>query len=99
MKTSFPLFSSPISMGQHLWKQLISSGDIIIDATMGNGKDTLVIGQILSSLGEGTLFSLDIQEKALENTKALLEEHLPNYSSFVHLLLTCHTAFPKEIKT
>lgn len=99
MKTSFPLFSSPISMGQHLWKQLIASGDIIIDATMGNGKDTLVIGQILSSLGGGTLFSLDIQEKALENTQALLQEHLPNYSSFVHLLLSCHTAFPKEIKT
>ena len=78
MQSGLTLFPSPIPMAHQLWKQVLSSGDIAIDATMGNGKDTLMLAKYLTSLGGGTVLSFDIQEKALYNTEALLKEHLPS---------------------
>ena len=51
-------------MAQH-----VQSGDTVIDATAGNGNDTLFLAEIV---GSGTVHTFDIQAEALDKTKALL---------------------------
>ncbi len=57
-------------------KTLITSctkaDDYVIDATVGNGNDTLFLAKLVKN---GHVYGFDIQEKAIENTKALLKEH------------------------
>jgi len=45
-------------------------GNIAVDYTMGNGKDTLMLAELFERI-----YAFDIQEKALENTGKLLSEH------------------------
>lgn len=56
-------------------KSVVNKGDVVIDATAGNGNDTLFLARLVGL--EGKVYSFDIQEKALENTrKKLIEEGL-----------------------
>lgn len=50
----------------------ISEGSVVADFTMGNGNDTLWLSKRVGESGK--VFAFDIQEQALENTKALLEK-------------------------
>lgn len=59
---------------------LISSEDVVIDATMGNGHDTLFLASLAKEV-----YAFDIQEKALENTKEKVKD-LPH----VHLIHDSH---------
>ncbi|MDD3241487.1 MAG: TIGR01212 family radical SAM protein [Bacilli bacterium] len=52
--------------------------DIVIDATLGNGKDALFL---VNKVKDGYLFGFDIQEQAIENTKELLKDKT-NYQLF-----------------
>ena len=53
-------------------RQAIAPGDTAIDATMGNGHDTLLLCQLV---GEGgRVYAFDVQPQAVENTKKRLEE-------------------------
>ncbi len=73
-----------LSLAHSYWEKTIQSGDWAIDATCGNGHDTLKLSQIC----EGVI-SLDIQEKALEITKERLDQ-----SANVHLFLQSHAELP-----
>lgn len=53
-------------------KKAVSEGDTVIDATMGNGHDTLFLANLVGETGK--VFAFDIQKQAVDNTKALLEE-------------------------
>lgn len=97
MRNIFPLFSTPIQLAHGFWEKILSHGDHVIDATMGNGKDTLTLAQILQSKGGGKICGLDIQAKALENTKALLQSHVPDFIPQITLFKNSHEEFPKEI--
>ena len=46
----------------------ISPGDVLVDATCGNGRDTLR----LLRHGPSALYAFDIQQQAIDNTKELL---------------------------
>jgi SAM-dependent methyltransferase len=88
------LLSPPMHLekAHALWKEHLRPTDTAIDATCGNGKDTLVLARLLP---EGHLFALDIQPTALENTQKLLETHLPaSQLSRIHLLLQSHACLP-----
>ena len=50
----------------------IRSGDTVIDATMGNGGDTLMLCGLVGS--EGRVYSFDVQEQAIAATRARLAE-------------------------
>lgn len=52
-------------------KQQIKPGDLCMDATMGNGNDTLLLCQLASPGGHCLAF--DIQAEALANTQKLLD--------------------------
>ncbi len=51
----------------------VQEGDLCIDATAGRGFDTLHLCQLVGDSGHVTAF--DIQQEAVDSTKALLEEH------------------------
>lgn len=72
-------------------KQHVQPGDLCIDATMGNGNDTLLLSRLCGPSGH--VHAFDIQEMALHNTqKKLTEEEAPkNYT----LHLASHTEMKK----
>lgn len=51
----------------------IKEGGIAVDFTMGNGHDTLYLSKAVGDLGK--VYAFDIQEQAVKNTAALLEEN------------------------
>lgn len=59
-------------MAHCLMRQAVQDGDIAVDATCGNGNDTLFLAERVGD--RGRVFAFDIQEQALENTRRLLRE-------------------------
>lgn len=53
-------------------EKAIFCGDSVIDATMGNGHDTLFLSRLVGD--NGKVFAFDIQRQAVESTKKLLEK-------------------------
>lgn len=64
----------------------IHSGDFVIDATAGNGKDTEFLCGLVGR--EGKVLAFDIQGQAVENTKKRLEEH--GWSEVGEVVLDSH---------
>lgn len=58
------------------WQEFLSSGDIVIDATCGNGFDSLNLAKLILNKQLGKLICFDIQNEAIEATKKLLEKNL-----------------------
>ncbi len=71
------------SLSKHIVSQIVKAGDTVVDATMGNGYDTLYLRQLVGP--NGTVFAFDVQESALVNTKELLHAHgLLNSVKLIH---------------
>ncbi|MCZ0755192.1 class I SAM-dependent methyltransferase [Anoxybacillus sp. J5B_2022] len=51
----------------------VQPGDIAVDATVGNGHDTLYLAERVGK--NGHVFGFDIQTQAIENTAKRLQEH------------------------
>ncbi len=76
-------------------KEHVKEGDFCIDATAGNGNDTLLLCELVGE--SGNVIAFDIQEKAIENTKKRLEEH--QVSKRAQVVLESHEhmkAYAKE---
>ena len=58
----------PIEMAHKMLKEIIKVNDVVVDATMGNGYDTL----FLAELG-AEVYAFDVQEAALEATEIRLK--------------------------
>jgi predicted methyltransferase len=65
-------FVSVLSFAHDLVRQRIRPGDAAIDATAGNGNDTLVLARAVGR--DGLVLAFDIQELALERTGRKLTE-------------------------
>ena len=83
----------PLEMAHDFLAQVITQEDIVVDATMGNGHDTLFLAKLAKQV-----YSFDIQKQALEKTSQRLQEAgLTN----VELLLQGHETvdqFVREVK-
>ncbi len=55
------------------WANLLQFGDVVIDATVGNGNDTLALAKMVSATG--WVHGFDLQAVALEQTRSLLSSH------------------------
>ena len=70
------------SINHDFISRLIKPGDRVVDATVGNGHDTLFLANLVGH--KGKVYGFDIQEKAIEKAKLLLSEHnLVNRVSFI----------------
>lgn len=56
----------------HFIKEHVKEGDFCIDATAGNGNDTLLLCELVGNSGK--VLAFDIQKKAIENTAEKLEK-------------------------
>lgn len=81
-----------LEITHHFAKKAVMPGDIVIDATMGNGHDTLFLSKLVGN--EGKVYAFDIQEAAVDNTAKLLEkEGMTN----VELILSGHENMEKFV--
>lgn len=60
-----------LDYAKFLIKEISQEDDYLIDATIGNGQDTLYLAKLVPL---GKVFGFDIQSEAIYNTKKLLEE-------------------------
>ncbi len=73
---SFMKRSVHLQLAQNYWKSFLKKGDIVIDATCGNGFDSIFLAKHILTKTEGFLFLYDIQKQAIANTRYLLENNL-----------------------
>ncbi|MGQ7884967.1 class I SAM-dependent methyltransferase [Paenibacillus sp. WC2504] len=91
-------FVSVLGYAHQLIGQHVQPGDTAIDATLGNGVDTVFLAKLVGR--RGRVYGFDIQQQALDQTKMRLEKELPDASSSVHMSLCSHalmeTAVPED---
>lgn len=82
-----------VDISHDILREKIKAGDTVVDATCGNGLDTLFLSK---EVGEkGKVFAFDIQSQAIENTRCLLAEN--NCLENTRLILDSHENLNKYI--
>ncbi|QED49039.1 class I SAM-dependent methyltransferase [Cytobacillus dafuensis] len=85
-----------LPFARKLIEKAVAPGDIVVDATLGNGHDTLFLAKLVGHSGK--VFGFDIQNEAVVKTTKRLEEHL--LSDHVNLFHSGHehilTKIPPE---
>lgn len=66
----------------YLLEESVNNGDTVIDATCGNGNDTLFLSNIVGE--NGHVLAFDIQEQAITETKKILSNNKRNNVSLIH---------------
>ena len=80
-----------LKLSHEYLKKHINNDDICVDATMGRGRDTLLLCNLAREV-----YAFDIQEEALSSTKRLLEE---NGITNAHLILDSHHNLKSYVKS
>ena len=81
------------SFALNMLQNYVRPGDCAVDATVGNGNDTLRLCEMVGKTGK--VYGFDIQEKALEATASLLCESGWNNAVLLH---ASHTEISKFVK-
>ncbi|VFQ92894.1 unnamed protein product [Cuscuta campestris] len=76
-----------------LWRHIVQKGDTVIDATCGNGNDTLaLLKMVADDTRRGRVYGMDVQKVALQNTSLLLDQSVnPEDKELVELFCLCHS--------
>ncbi len=81
-----------LTLAKYYWDLILAPGDTVIDATLGNGHDTLYLAKKVLTAPEGRVYGFDIQIKALQNTRKRLEDNLaPHDLKNIFLYLSSHS--------
>ncbi|MBP1763732.1 MAG: putative rRNA methylase [Firmicutes bacterium] len=78
--------SNAVKMAHQMLAAPLSRAQCVVDATAGNGHDTLFLAQ--NTLAATTVFSFDIQQAALDKTKQKIAAH--GFTSKVCCILDSH---------
>lgn len=96
MRKQYSLFQSHLDLAHSYWERIVVPGDVVVDATCGNGHDTFRLCQLALT---GQVYALDIQPKAIEKARAYLSEQLSKEQlQHLQLHVKCHSTFPSEIE-
>ncbi|MBD1380216.1 tRNA (mnm(5)s(2)U34)-methyltransferase [Metabacillus arenae] len=82
-----------LPFSKHLLSTAAAAGDIVIDATAGNGLDTVFLAELVGEYGH--VYGFDIQEEAILNTANRLKEK--DLESRATLTLDSHEMVKKHI--
>lgn len=83
------LISKTVALAKYLCEPYINENSIVVDATCGNGNDTLYYAQRCRFV-----YGIDLQKEAIDQTNQLLQQHqLTNYQLF----LGCHSQLASYI--
>ncbi len=77
---------------RHLMGQIVKPGDWVVDATVGNGNDTLLLADLVGP--SGRVFGFDIQAAAISATRLRIS-HLPQ----VTLIHAGHETLAAHLQT
>lgn len=76
----------------------------MIDATCGNGHDSLLLGKLALTGSTGTLYCIDIQQEAIESTRRAFyasenfsEELKSCFPERIKFVCGSHESFPEEV--
>ena len=72
----------------------IRDGDVVVDATMGNGKDTLFLCGLVGESGH--VYAFDVQQEAVERTRERVAE--AGYAARTTLLLAGHETMAQHVR-
>lgn len=91
------ILTKTTSTAMYMTAGYLKEGDLAVDATCGNGHDTLSLALAVGRTGR--VLALDVQERAVEATKGLLHEHgisnvITRQGNFAHLKETVEETFP-----
>ena len=76
-----------VQLAHNYVSEVVNHGDFCLDATAGNGHDSLFMAQQVGISGK--VFSIDIQAHAIQNTKILLQQN--GVDAVVQLILGSHS--------
>ena len=88
------LFTNSMKIAHSMCINKLKTGDIAVDATMGNGNDTIFLGSLVGPAGK--IYSFDIQKKALEATRKKVAQKC--FSERIVLINDGHENMDKYIK-
>jgi len=94
VRSSMIRFLKITEMCHLLVAQYLEPGQTAVDATAGNGQDTLFLARLVGP--QGRVYAFDIQEEALLKTGRLLEEH--NCRPWVQLIHDSHEKMDSYIQ-
>ena len=78
------------------WSQILRSGDTVVDATCGNGHDTVFLAQSIGS--QGQTYAFDLQESATTSTRTVIETSIPSDSRpEMHYVTGCHSKLQEVV--
>lgn len=80
------MLKTALHFSHQLLSECVQPGDIVVDATMGNGHDTVFLAELVGKTGK--VHAFDIQAQALEKTRQRLKE--VNLTERVALHLSGH---------
>ncbi|MFD2371387.1 class I SAM-dependent methyltransferase [Brevibacillus sp. GCM10020057] len=80
------MFPNVLEVARKLIKERVQVGETVIDATMGNGNDTLFLAQLVQERGK--VIAYDIQKLAMEKTRERLERE--GVAGWVDMRLASH---------
>ncbi|WP_017186810.1 tRNA (mnm(5)s(2)U34)-methyltransferase [Alkalibacillus haloalkaliphilus] len=63
-----------IPFAHQLFIDTIQQGDVVVDATLGNGHDSLMLSQLVGE--NGRVYSFDIQQEAIDQSQQMFNDHL-----------------------
>lgn len=75
-------------------EKIVKKGDVVIDATMGNGYDTVYLGNLVGE--NGKVYAFDVQEEAIVSTRKKVIRD--NMEERVELILDGHENLDKYVK-
>ncbi|WP_040950450.1 tRNA (mnm(5)s(2)U34)-methyltransferase [Gorillibacterium massiliense] len=88
-------FPSAISIAQRWVAERLGAGEPAIDATAGNGVDTLFLAK--QSGARGTIYAFDIQAVALEQTQERISSENAGPLATVKLIHRSHDGMAEEV--
>lgn len=71
-RNRFAVLENPLDLNRRILDGVLRRGDTVIDATCGNGHDSVYIAEKIGSAG--ALYCFDIQADAIKNTQEVLSK-------------------------
>lgn len=80
-------------LAQQIWKGLLVEGDCVVDATCGQGHDSVFIAKLIQHWEGSRLHCIDLQQKAIELSKQNIEAQCsPDILSKLSFQHSCHSS-------
>lgn len=85
-----------LSIAHLFWREFLAPGATVIDATCGNGRDSLVLAELLEAVGGGDLHLFDIQQTAIDASRHRLSSGCKASNVALSFYCECHSGLERH---